>query len=157
MPLPSSRGRGSLQRRMSPEATNLDVNTPFSRLDGRRVGDEGRLPLRLSYVLQRIGLFLAVVWAAATLNFFLPRISGQDPVREKLMQQAASSGYVQSGMDQMVEEYQREFGLDQPLWKQYLTYLGNVARSISAIRSRTTRARWSSSSAAPCPGRSACC
>jgi peptide/nickel transport system permease protein len=31
-------------------------------------------------------------------------------------------------MDQMVDEYQREFGLDQPLWKQYLTYLGNVAR-----------------------------
>ena len=84
--------------------------------------------MRLSYVLQRIGLFLAVVWAAATLNFFLPRISGQDPVREKLMQQAAASGYVHTGIDQMVEEYQREFGLDQPLWRQYLTYLGNVAR-----------------------------
>ncbi len=84
------------------------------------------MPIR--YVLQRLGLFVAVVWAAATLNFFLPRISGQDPVREKLMQQAASSGYVHTGINEMVEEYQRQFGLDQPLWRQYLTYLENVAR-----------------------------
>jgi len=84
--------------------------------------------LRLSYVARRIGLFLVVVWTAATLNFFLPRISGQDPVREKLMQQAAASGYVHTGINEMVEEYQREFGLDQPLGRQYLTYLSNVAR-----------------------------
>src|SRR4051794_20405198 len=44
------------------------------------------------------------------------------------MQQAAASGYVHTGINQMVEEYQREFGLDQPLWRQYLTYLGSVAR-----------------------------
>jgi peptide/nickel transport system permease protein len=84
--------------------------------------------LRLSYVIQRLALFVAVVWAAATLNFFLPRISGQDPVREKLMQQAAATGYVQTGIEAMVQHYQREFGLDQPLWRQYLTYLGKVAR-----------------------------
>jgi peptide/nickel transport system permease protein len=84
--------------------------------------------VRLAYVARRVGLFLAVIWAAATLNFFLPRISGQDPVREKLMQQAAATGSVQTGLEEMVEEYQREFGLDQPLWRQYLTYLSNVAR-----------------------------
>ena len=84
--------------------------------------------MRLAYVARRVGLFLAVIWAAATLNFFLPRISGQDPVREKLMQQAAATGSVQTGMEEMVQEYQRQFGLDQPLWRQYLTYLNNVAR-----------------------------
>jgi len=84
--------------------------------------------VRLAYVARRVGLFLAVIWAAATLNFFLPRISGQDPVREKLMQQAAATGSVQTGLEEMVQEYQREFGLDQPLWRQYLTYLSNVAR-----------------------------
>jgi len=84
--------------------------------------------MRVAYVARRLGLFIAVIWAAASLNFFLPRISGQDPVREKLMQQAAASGYVHTGIDAMVEEYQREFGLDQPLWRQYLTYLSNVAR-----------------------------
>ncbi len=84
--------------------------------------------MRLAYFARRIGLFFVVVWAAATLNFLLPRISGQDPVREKLMQQAAASGYVHTGIEEMVREYQREFGLDQPLWRQYLTYLDNVAR-----------------------------
>ena len=44
------------------------------------------------------------------------------------MQQAAATGNVQTGIEEMVQEYQREFGLDQPLWRQYLTYLGNVAR-----------------------------
>ena len=58
--------------------------------------------MRLDYVARRVGLFVVVIWAAATLNFFLPRISGQDPVREKLMQQAAASGYVQTGMEAMV-------------------------------------------------------
>jgi len=28
----------------------------------------------------------------------------------------------------MVEEYQRKFGLDKPLWKQYFTYLGDIVR-----------------------------
>ena len=84
--------------------------------------------MRLAYVARRVGLFFAVILAAATLNFFLPRISGQDPVREKLMQQAAATGSVQTGIEEMVEEYQREFGLDQPLWRQYLTYLSDVAQ-----------------------------
>jgi peptide/nickel transport system permease protein len=84
--------------------------------------------VRFPYVVQRLALFVLVIWAAASLNFLLPRLSGQDPVREKLMQQAAASGYVHTGINEMVEEYQREFGLDQPLWRQYLTYLGSVAR-----------------------------
>jgi peptide/nickel transport system permease protein len=84
--------------------------------------------VRFPYVVQRLALFVIVIWAAATLNFILPRISGEDPVRTKLMQQAAATGSVQTGINEMVEEYQREFGLDQPLWRQYLTYLGSVAR-----------------------------
>jgi peptide/nickel transport system permease protein len=79
-------------------------------------------------VAKRFGLFLLVIWLAATLNFFLPRLSGNDPVREKLLQQALTGGYVQAGMQQMVEEYQAKFGLDKPLWQQYLSYLGDMAR-----------------------------
>ena len=41
--------------------------------------------------------FSLIVWLAATLNFFLPRLSGQDPVRAKLLQQAQLGGYVQTG------------------------------------------------------------
>jgi peptide/nickel transport system permease protein len=44
------------------------------------------------------------------------------------MEQAVSSGYVHTGIDQMVDEYNAKFGLDRPLWRQYLTYLGDVSR-----------------------------
>jgi peptide/nickel transport system permease protein len=84
--------------------------------------------MRRAYVIRSLALFFAVVWAAATLNFFLPRLSGHDPVREKLMQQAAAAGYVHTGVEAMVVAYEQKFGLDQPMWRQYLTYLGDVAR-----------------------------
>src|SRR5499433_973985 len=84
--------------------------------------------VQLSYVAKRCGVFLLIVWLAATLNFFLPRLSGQDPVRVKLLQQAQLGGYVQAGIEEMVKEYERRFGLDRPLWRQYLAYLRDAAR-----------------------------
>ena len=83
--------------------------------------------MRPEYILRRLILFVVVIWVAASLNFILPRLSSGDPVRSKLMQQAATGGAAQPGIESMVEEYQRKFGLDKPLWKQYLTYLGDVA------------------------------
>jgi peptide/nickel transport system permease protein len=71
---------------------------------------------------------LAIIWAAATFNFLLPRLGGQNPIREKLVSQSALSGSVQAGLEEMVKEYETKFGLDKPLWQQYLTYLADVAR-----------------------------
>lgn len=82
----------------------------------------------LSYVAKRFGMFLLIVWTATTINFFLPRLGGQDPARAAIMQQAAMGGGIQIGMEDMVAEYNRKFGLDRPLWRQYLTYLEDVAR-----------------------------
>ena len=59
--------------------------------------------MRAIHVARRIGVFLLIVWLAASLNFFLPRLSGQDPVRTKLLQSAQLGGYVQSGIDEMVK------------------------------------------------------
>jgi peptide/nickel transport system permease protein len=81
-----------------------------------------------SYLLRRVGVFLLIAWLAATLNFFLPRLTGQDPVRVKLLQQAQLGGYVQAGIEAMIQEYDRRFGLDRPLWRQYLVYLRGAAR-----------------------------
>jgi peptide/nickel transport system permease protein len=80
------------------------------------------------YVLKRFGVFLLIVWLAATLNFFLPKLSGQDPVRTKLLEEASLGGYVHAGIESMVKEYQNRFGLDKSLWRQYLTYLRDVSR-----------------------------
>jgi peptide/nickel transport system permease protein len=84
--------------------------------------------MQLAYIVRRFGVFLLIIWLAATLNFFLPRLSGQDPVRTKLLQQASLGGYAQAGIEEMTREYERRFGLDKPLWRQYATYLGDMAR-----------------------------
>lgn len=82
--------------------------------------------MQLFYIARRFGVFLVIVWLAATLNFFLPKLSGQDPVRTKLMQEASLGGYVHAGIEDMVKQYQEKFGLDKPLWRQYLSYVDDV-------------------------------
>jgi peptide/nickel transport system permease protein len=82
----------------------------------------------VGYLLRRVGLFVLIAWLAATLNFFLPRLTGQDPVRVKLLQQAQLGGHVQAGIDEMVKEYDRRFGLDRPLWAQYVSFLRDAVR-----------------------------
>src|ERR1700688_4512174 len=84
--------------------------------------------MQFFYILKRFGVFLLIVWLAASLNFFLPRLSGQDPVRTKLLAEAQLGGYVQAGIEDMVKEYNQKFGLDRPLWQQYVTYLGDTMR-----------------------------
>src|SRR5262249_45976299 len=44
-----------------------------------------------------------------------------------LLQQAQLGGHVQAGLEAMVKEYERRFGLDRPLWGQYLAYLHDVS------------------------------
>jgi peptide/nickel transport system permease protein len=84
--------------------------------------------VRVDYLLRRIGIFVAVVWVASTVNFLLPRLSSQNPIRDKLMSQAASTGYLQLALEDMTKEYEAKFGLDKPLWQQYLYYMGDVMR-----------------------------
>jgi peptide/nickel transport system permease protein len=83
--------------------------------------------MRLDYLAKRLILFLVVVWVAATINFVLPRLSGGNAIRQQLTQQAAQGGYVQGNIDAMVAEFDKEFGLDKPLWQQYLTYMWDIS------------------------------
>jgi peptide/nickel transport system permease protein len=82
----------------------------------------------LGFVLKRVMLLMMIVWTAATLNFFIPKITPRNPLREKLMEEASRSGYIPPGFNEMVEAYEVKFGLDQPLWIQYMRYLGDMAR-----------------------------
>ena len=84
--------------------------------------------MSVSYIIRRFLIFLVVVWAAASFNFLLPRLGGTNPVREKLISQASLSGAVQAGLEDMIAEFEAKFGIDQPLWKQYLTYMKDMAR-----------------------------
>jgi len=81
----------------------------------------------VGYAFRRFIIFLLTIWVAASLNFFLPRLaSGRDPVRTRLGMQAATGGQV-TGIQDLVDAYSAKFGLEQPLWKQYINYLKDVA------------------------------
>ena len=48
-------------------------------------------------------------------------------MRTKLLEEASLGGYVHAGIEDMVKVYQKQFGLDKPLWRQYLNYVDDVA------------------------------
>lgn len=81
-----------------------------------------------SFVLNRFGMLLLIIWSAATLNFIIPKLTPRNPLREKLMREAARTGYIPPGFEEMVQAYEIKFGLNQPIWKQYATYMGDLLR-----------------------------
>lgn len=85
--------------------------------------------MTLEYFVKRLLQFFAIAFLAATINFFFPRMSGQDPIQQKLIQlQSQGVNVASEDVRGLVENYNRKFGLDRPLWQQYLTYLGDMAR-----------------------------
>jgi len=81
-----------------------------------------------NFVVRRFFFFLFVVWVASTVIFIIPRLSGQDPVKEKLLLEAQRGGAIQQGLDAMAKNYQKRFGLDLPIWVQYKNFLADLAR-----------------------------
>ena len=79
------------------------------------------------FIAKRFGLLVLIVWTAVSINFIIPQLTPRNPLREKLMEQASRGGLIDEGFDEMVAAYEAKFGLDQPLWKQYLNYLWDVA------------------------------
>src|ERR1700730_9319164 len=105
--------------------------------------------MTLDYLAKRLGLFVLILWLASTVNFVLPRLGGQDPIRAQLGAQAAMGGASQVGMKDMIAEYDRRFGLDKPLLEQYVTYLTDTLRlefnfSMSAYPTKVIDIIWRS-------------
>ena len=73
----------------------------------------------LRYVLRRLLQLVPVLIAIATLNFFLLQIAPRDAADII----AGQSGHA---TPEFVAALRAEFGLDQPMWKQYLVYLGKL-------------------------------
>lgn len=82
----------------------------------------------VDYVLRRLGVMLLVFALAVTINFLLPRLMPGDPVEQQLNQLISSGGGQIGDVREMVESYRRRFGLDQPVWRQYLDYWAQVLR-----------------------------
>lgn len=80
-------------------------------------------------LVKRLIMTVFVFFGAATLNFFLPRMTGNDPVSERIAQLGDSGdGMSAEALQALMESYSERFGLDQPLLQQYLTYLGDMLR-----------------------------
>ena len=75
------------------------------------------------YLVRRLIQFGFVLWGAATLNFIVPRLAPGNPVRERLIGAMQTTGPMQQGLEEMVRSYNIQFGLDQPLYIQYLKYM----------------------------------
>ena len=77
----------------------------------------------MRFLLGRLGFYLVAAWAALTLNFFLPRLMPGDPATALLARFRGRLG------PEAARALRDAFGLtDAPLWSQYLTYLGHLAR-----------------------------
>ncbi|NLT43058.1 MAG: ABC transporter permease [Anaerolineae bacterium] len=92
----------------------------------------------LRYVLQRTVILIATVAISITLVFFVPRLVPGNPLGAVFLKLAAMGG--SAGAPELIEEYNRIFGLDQSLWHQYLSFMrellrGNLGYSISSFPS----------------------
>jgi len=84
--------------------------------------------VRFAYLLRRLLLLFLVLWTAATVNFLIPRLTPRNPVRERMIQQLQAGGYLEQRFEEMVQAWEEKFGLDQPVWKQYLNYMRDTLR-----------------------------
>ena len=78
------------------------------------------------YFLSKVGWYLLVFFVALILNIGLPRLVPGNPVDALVAQMTRGGGASGDAVKAIYENYMREFGLDQPVWKQFLTYVGNV-------------------------------
>ncbi len=82
--------------------------------------------MRITWIaIRRLLMFLAVIWVASTLNFFVPRLAPGNPIEDKMLAQVEYGG---SSVDvqALVKAYNAKFGLDKPLFGQYLAYMHDI-------------------------------
>ncbi|HLZ58330.1 MAG TPA: ABC transporter permease [Ktedonosporobacter sp.] len=78
----------------------------------------------MRHLIRRVMFYLFAVWAAITLDFFIPRMAPGDPVAG-IVGKMSLKGPVSPQLRAILEA---QFGLstNDPLWLQYLKYLGNL-------------------------------
>ena len=78
------------------------------------------------YIGRKVAWTLVVFVVALLLNFLLPRLIPGNPVDAIIGQLAQGGGAGGEQLQQIHDNFMREFGLDKPLWQQFLIYVGNV-------------------------------
>ena len=80
-----------------------------------------------SYVAKRVLWALVTIYIVTTIIFIVPRLLPFDPMTEHLSQLESEGVYI-SGEDalRLINLFKKRFGLDQPLYVQYVKYLEQV-------------------------------
>src|SRR4051812_6018789 len=78
----------------------------------------GRGSLR-AYVITRVLLAIPMLLILLTATFLLLRVAPGDPVTATLGDRVS---------DERAAQIRHDLGLDRPLWRQYVDYVGDVAR-----------------------------
>lgn len=99
------------------EATAPDARGDHARTSRTRPGAS-----RIRSMLLRIAGAIAVIWAVVTVTFIVVRAVPGDPVL------AILGGPGSNATEDAVAQARADYGLDLPVWLQYLRYLGEVAR-----------------------------
>lgn len=84
--------------------------------------------MSLKLVIRRLLFLVLVVWSAATITFFIPRLSSKNPVRERFAELARTGGFSPEDLETIVASYNKQFGLDNPLGQQYVEYMMSIAQ-----------------------------
>ena len=83
--------------------------------------------LDLGYFLRRVGMFILVIFVAATINFVIPRLAPGNPIGAITSRMANASAGIENG-EAMFEAYRQRFGLNDPIYVQYGKYMWNLVR-----------------------------
>jgi peptide/nickel transport system permease protein len=79
------------------------------------------------YFLKRLGWSLITLTVAVMLNFLLPRMIKGNPV-DTIVSSMTQGMTNQNDIKRVYETFEKEFGIDKPLWQQFFIYVGNIFR-----------------------------
>jgi peptide/nickel transport system permease protein len=83
--------------------------------------------LTAGYVVRRVLMFFLTVWLGTTIIFIIPRLAPGDPVAAMVSRMINQSGYIENSAE-LIEAWRKKFGLDDPMYIQYVRYLWNMLR-----------------------------
>jgi ABC-type dipeptide/oligopeptide/nickel transport system permease component len=87
----------------------------------------------LKHILRRLLLAIPTLWAVFTIIFIIVRVAPGDPATAVLGDNASQ---------QAVESLRERMGLNEPLWKQYLTFLADLVRGDLGDSLKTSQPVW---------------
>src|SRR3989441_8625160 len=74
----------------------------------------------LSYLVRRLFLAVLTVWAVSVLSFVVIQLPPGDYITSYIAQMSASGSFVSA---QEAEALRQQYGLDKPVWVQYLRWM----------------------------------